>query len=73
MGPIAFVLVFLLVPLLAAVLAVGFFAALGLAKLIAAVPTGLWATLAVAAVVAASVRLAMVLRTLRSVRPDRTR
>jgi hypothetical protein len=71
-GPIAFVLVFLLVPLMAAVLAVGFFAALGVAKLVAAVPTGLWAGLAVAAVVAAAVRLWMVLRTLRPVRPDQT-
>jgi hypothetical protein len=71
-GPIAFILVFLLVPLMAAVLAVGFFAAVGVAKLVTAVPTGLWAALAVVAVVVAAVRLWIVLRTLRAVRPDRT-
>jgi hypothetical protein len=72
-GPIAFILVFLLVPLMAAVLAVGFFAALGVAKLVAAVPTALWAGLTVVAVIVAAVRLWMVLRTLRPLRPDQTR
>ena len=70
MGPIAFILVFLLVPLAAAVLAVGFFAALGIAKLLAAVPTGLWAVLTVGAGVAVAARLWIVLRTLR---PDQSR
>lgn len=72
MGPIAFVLVFLLVPLMAAVLAVGFFGALGVAKLAAAVPTALWAGLVVVAVIVAAIRLWMVLRTLRPLERDRT-
>ena len=66
MGPIAFVLVFLLVPLAAAVFAGGFFAAVGIARLLAAVPTAAWAVLAVAAAVALAARLWVVLRTLRS-------
>lgn len=66
MGPIAFVLVFLLVPLAAAVFAAGFFAAVGVARLLGAVPTGVWAGLAVTAAVAVAVRLWLVLRTLRS-------
>lgn len=66
MGPIAFVLVFLVVPLAAAVLAGGFFAAVGIARLLAAVPTAAWAVLAVAAALALAARLVMVLRTLRS-------
>ena len=70
MGPIAFVLVFLLIPLAAAVLAVGFFAAVGIANLLAAVPTGLWAVLTVGAGVAVAARLWVVLRTLR---PGQTR
>ena len=65
MGPIAFVLVFLLVPLMAALLAVAFFAAVGIARLVAAVPTGLWAGLTVAAGVVVAARLWVVLRTLR--------
>jgi hypothetical protein len=69
-GPIAFVLVFLLVPLLAALFAIGFFAALGVAKLLAAVPTGLWAAVTVAAGVAVAARLLVVLRALRAVGPD---
>ena len=70
MGPIAFVLVFLLVPLAAALFAGGFFAAVGIAKLLAAVPTGLWAALTVAAGVVVAVRLWIVLR---SLRPDQPR
>ena len=73
MGPIAFVLVFLLVPLAAALCAVAFFAALGIAKLMAAVPTGVWAGLTVAAGVVVAARLRVVLRTLRALRPDETR
>jgi hypothetical protein len=69
-GPIAFVLVFLLVPLAAAVLAGAFFAAVGIANLLAAVPTGLWAVLTVGAGVAVAARLWVVLRTLR---PGQTR
>ena len=64
MGPIAFVLVFLLIPLAAALCAVAFFAALGIAKLVSAVPTGVWAGLTVAAGVVVAARLGMVLRTL---------
>lgn len=70
MGPIAFIIVFLLVPLAAAVLAVGFFAAMGIAKLLAAVPLPLWAALTVGAAVVVAARLAVVLRTLR---PDQPR
>ena len=70
MGPIAFVLVFLLVPLAAAVMAGGFFAAIGIAKLLAAVPTGLWAILTVGAGLTVAVRLWVVIRTLR---PGQTR
>jgi hypothetical protein len=64
-GPIAFILVFLLIPLAAAVLAVGFYTALGIATLLAAVPTGLWAALTVGAGIAVAARLWVVLRTLR--------
>lgn len=66
MGPIAFVLVFLLVPLAAAVFAAGFFAAVGIARLLAAVPTGAWAVLAVTAAVVLAARLWLVVRALRS-------
>ena len=62
MGPIAFVLVFLLVPLAAALFAGGFFAAVALFRLLAAVPTGAWATLAVGTGVVLAVRLWAVLR-----------
>jgi hypothetical protein len=64
-GPIAFILVFLLVPLAAAVFAGAFFAVVGIVRLLAAVPTGAWATLVVGAGVAVAVRLGLVLRTLR--------
>ena len=66
MGPIAFVIVFMLVPLAAAVFAVGFFAAVGLFHLLAAVPTAAWATLTVAAGLVVAARLWVVLRALRS-------
>ena len=66
MGPVAFVLVFLLVPLAAAVFAGGFFAAVGLSRLLTAVPTGAWAALSVATAVVLATRLWFVLRTLRS-------
>lgn len=72
-GPIAFVLVFLLVPLAAALCAVAFFAALGIAKFVAAVPTGAWAGLTVAAGVLVAARLRVVVRTLRTLRPDEPR
>jgi hypothetical protein len=69
-GPIAFIIVFLLVPLAAALLAIVFFAGVGIIKLLAAVPTGLWAALTVAAGVVIAARLVVVLRTLR---PDQSR
>jgi hypothetical protein len=65
-GPIAFVLVFLLVPLAAAVFAGGFFAVVALFRLLGAVPTAAWAALTVAAGVAVGARLVAVLRALRS-------
>ena len=66
MGPIAFVIVFMLVPLAAAVFAGGFFAAIGLYHVLAAVPTAAWATLTVAAGLVVAARLWVVLRALRS-------
>ncbi|MCA1844810.1 MAG: hypothetical protein LC792_16775 [Actinobacteria bacterium] len=65
MGPIAFILVFLVVPLAAALFAGGFFAAVGIIRLLAAVPTGAWVALVVGAGVVVGVRLYLVLRTLR--------
>jgi hypothetical protein len=62
MGPIAFVLVFLVVPLAAAVFAGAFFAAVGLFRLLAAVPTAAWAGLAVATSVVLAHRLWRVVR-----------
>jgi hypothetical protein len=64
-GPIAFILVFLLVPLAAAVFLGTFFAALGVVHLLAEVPTGAWAALAVAGGVVLAARLWQVLRVLR--------
>lgn len=66
MGPIAFVLVFLLVPLAAAVFAGGFFAAVGLFRLLSGVPAGAWAVLTVATSVLLASRLWLVVRALRS-------
>ena len=65
MGPIAFILVFLLVPLAAALFAGAFFAVLAIVRLLGAVPTGAWAALAVAAGVVLAARLWQVLRVLR--------
>jgi hypothetical protein len=64
-GPIAFVLVFLLVPLAAALFAGGVFAAIALFRLLVAVPTGAWAALAVGTGVVLAVRLWLVVRELR--------
>jgi hypothetical protein len=65
-GPVAFVIVFMLVPLAAAVFAGGFFAAIGILRVLALVPTGAWAGLAVGAGLIVAARLWMVLRALRS-------
>jgi hypothetical protein len=65
-GPIAFVLVFMLVPLAAALFAGAFFGAIGVMRVLSAVPTGAWAALTVAAGVLVAARLVLVLRTLRS-------
>ena len=66
MGPIAFILVFLLVPLAAAVFLGAFFAAVGIVRLLVAVPTGAWAAFVVGAGIVVGARLWQVLRTLRS-------
>jgi hypothetical protein len=65
-GPVAFVIVFMLVPLAAAVFAGGFFAAVGILRLVAMVPTAAWAGLTVGAGLIVAARLCMVLRGLRS-------
>ena len=66
MGPIAFVIVFMVVPLAAAVFVGGFFAAIALFRLLAAVPAAAWAALTVAAGLAVAARLFVVVRALRS-------
>lgn len=66
MGPVAFVIVFMLIPLGAALFAGGFFAAVGLYNMLSAVPTSAWAVLTVGAGVVVAARLWMVVRTLRS-------
>ena len=66
MGPVAFIIVFMLIPLAAAVLALGFFAAVGLYNVLSAVPTSAWAAVTVCAGVLVAARLWVVLRTLRS-------
>lgn len=66
MGPVAFIIVFLLIPLAAAVFAVGFFAAVGLYNFLSAVPTSAWAAVTVGAGVALAARLWVVVRALRS-------
>ena len=66
MGPIAFVIVFMLVPLAAAVFAGGFFAAVGIVRVLGAVPTGAWAALTVGAGIVLAARLWLVVRVLRS-------
>jgi hypothetical protein len=70
MGPIAFILVFLVVPLAAAVFAGAFFAAVGVLRLLAALPAGAWAGLTVGLAVLVAGRLWQVLRVLRP-RPTR--
>jgi hypothetical protein len=65
-GPVAFVIVFMLIPLAAAVFAVGFFAAVGIFNVLSAVPTSAWAALTVGAGVILAARLWVVLRALRS-------
>lgn len=66
MGPVAFVIVFLLIPLGAAVFAGGFFTAVGLYRVLSAVPTSAWAALTVGALVVVAARLWVVVRALRS-------
>ena len=66
MGPVAFVIVFMLVPLAAAVFAAGFFAAVVILNVLSAVPTSAWAALTVGAGLIVAARLCVVLRALRS-------
>lgn len=66
MGPVAFVIVFMLIPLGAALLAGGYFAAVTLSSVLSAVPTSAWAALTVVAGVAVAARLWVVVRALRS-------
>ena len=66
MGPVAFVIVFMLVPLAAAVFAAAFIAATGIFNMLSAVPTAAWAALTVGAGVVVAARLWVVLRALRS-------
>ena len=66
MGPVAFILVFMVVPLAAAVFAGAFFAAVGILRLLALVPTGAWAALTVATAVLLAARLCLVVRALRA-------
>jgi hypothetical protein len=68
-GPVAFVIVFMLVPLAAAVFAGGFFAGVGIFRLLAMVPAGAWAGLTVAAGLVVAARLWIVLRSLRRLSP----
>ena len=65
MGPIAFVIVFMLVPLAAAVFAGAFFATVAIVRLLDGVPTAAWAALSVAGSVVLASRLWVVLRALR--------
>jgi hypothetical protein len=65
-GPVAFVIVFMLIPLAAAVFAGGFVAAVGIFNVLSAVPTSAWAALTVGAGVIVAARLWVVLRALRS-------
>ena len=62
MGPIAFILVFLLVPLGAAMFAGAFFAAVAVARLLGSVPASAWATLTVGGAAVLAVRLWQVVR-----------
>jgi hypothetical protein len=65
-GPVAFVIVFMVIPLGAAVFAGGFFAAMGIFNVLSAVPASAWAALTVGAAVVVAARLWMVVRALRS-------
>jgi len=65
-GPVAFVIVFMLVPLAAAFFAGGYFAAVGLYRMLAGVPTSAWAAVTVVAGVLVAARLWVVVRALRS-------
>jgi len=65
-GPIAFVIVFMLVPLAAAVFAGAFFAAVAIVRVLDGVPTAAWAALSVAGSVVLASRLWVVVRGLRS-------
>jgi len=65
-GPIAFILVFLLVPLAAALFAGAFFAAVALVRLLGSVPPPAWAALAVGTGAVLAARLWQVLRQLRA-------
>jgi hypothetical protein len=65
-GPVAFVIVFMLIPLGAALFAGGFFAAVALYNVLSTVPTSTWAALTVGAGVVVAARLWMVVRALRS-------
>ncbi|HZQ78984.1 MAG TPA: hypothetical protein VFE55_16735 [Acidimicrobiia bacterium] len=62
MGPIAFILVFLVVPLAAALFAGAFFAAVGVVRLLGSVPPGAWAALSVAVAAGLATRLWVVVR-----------
>lgn len=62
MGPIAFVLVFLLVPLVAAAVAGVFFAAVALERLLASVPPSAWAAVTVGTAAVLAARLWQVVR-----------
>jgi hypothetical protein len=61
-GPIAFILVFLLVPLAAALFAGAFFAAVGVARMLSSVPASVWAAGAVATGALLAARLWQVVR-----------
>lgn len=65
-GPIAFVIVFMLVPLAAAVFAGAFFATVGLLRVLDSVPAGVWLAVVTATGLALATRLWVVVRTLRS-------
>ena len=66
MGPVAFVIVFMLIPLGAAVFAAGFFASVALYNVLSDVPASAWAALTVGAGVIVAARLWVVVRALRS-------
>jgi hypothetical protein len=61
-GPIAFILVFLLVPLAAALFAGLFFGAVAVGRLLASVPPSAWAALTVGGAALLAARLWLVVR-----------